>query len=318
VPEPSGPLPAGFDPATASSIFHAGGTVDEVAAAYVEDVYDIRTPTLTPAVVEGRQATVHWQFGEDDDGEGVPDGDLLLRRDQDGWAVVAATVEGLDLSSLRNTGDRVTGEVRRVGEENVVFVDLLDAAGQPIVDTIEDDDGPRREVIPVDVPVAGPAIVRVRILGGTILGVGEFALEPPPVEIEGPGGSTVTVQQRLGETCVGIGSGPGLGSGAGWVCRPDDPAPWPDGVWYLELGPTTRHDFQVLVTGFVHPAVESIQLRREDGTELDVSTSRVEVGNGAYVVAAVPLVDGPLFVDLRGSTGVLDTVGLSGLLPVGG
>jgi hypothetical protein len=36
------------------------------------------------------------------------------------------------------------------------------------------------------------------------------------------------------------------------------------------------------------------------------------------VVAAVPLVDGPLFVDLRGSTGVLDTVGLSGLLPVGG
>jgi hypothetical protein len=32
----------------------------------------------------------------------------------------------------------------------------------------------------------------------------------------------------------------------------------------------------------------------------------------------VPVVDGPVSVDLRGATGVLDTVELSGLLPVGG
>ena len=310
-PPAAGPLPAGFDPATASAVFHAGGNVDEVAARYLRDIGPLGTLSVAPAVVDGRRATVHWDHGR-------TEGDVLLRRDGEGWAVVASTIDGIDLSSLRNTGRRVTGEVRRVGEDGALFVDLLGPTGLPIVATIEDDEHPFRDVIPVDVPVDGSVILRVQILGGTVLGVAEVALDPPPVVTEGAGGSSIGVQRRLGETCVGVGTGPGIGSGAGWVCRPDDEAPWPEDVRYLQLGPTSRHDFQVLITGFVHPSVESIQVRRADGSELDASTSRLAVADGAYVVAAVPLVDGPVSVDLRGASGVLDTVELSGLLPVGG
>jgi hypothetical protein len=299
------PLPAGFDPSTASAVFRADGRPDAVAAAYLEDIGPPGTLAVAPAAVDGHQATVHWDHGR-------TEGDLLLRRDGEGWAVVASTIDGIDLSSLRATGHRVTGEVRRVGEDGALFVDLLGPTGLPIVETIQDDEDPLRDLIPVDVRTDGSVIVRVQVLGGTVLGVAEVALDPPPVVSEGAGDSTVRVQERLGETCVG------LASGAGRVCTSPDDQLWPDGVWYLQLGPAGRHDFQVLVTGYVHPSVESIQVRRADGTELDAATSRLALDDGAYVVAAVPVVDGPVSVDLLGSTGVLDTVQLDGLLPVGG
>ena len=311
-PDP-GPLPAGFDPATASPVFRAAGSVDDVTARYLEDSFDITAPLSSdPAVVDGDQATSRWRFGNETEGT-IAQGDVLLRRDPSGWVVVASTVDGISLSSVRHTGDRVTGTVERTGQDNALFVDLLSRAGLPIVDTIEDD-GPRRTSIPVDVPVDGPVILRTTVLGGTVLGVGEVALDPPPIEVDaGSGIGAVRVEERLDGTCVG------LASGEGRVCTSAADELWPPDVWHLQLGPTVHRGDRVLITGFVHPSVSTVQVRTADGAELDGATSRTAVDDGAFFVIAVPIVDGPVSVELQGGSGeVLDTVELSGLLPVGG
>jgi hypothetical protein len=313
-------LPAGFDPATASPVFSAPSDVNAVLSDYLFSRWGHAQTTLTVTEDRGDLVTASWQLPEDPDEpvangweEGVlASGEVFARRIDGRWSVVGSSIDGVQVVGGQD-GDRLRGTVTSSHPTGRLVVDVLTPAGRPVpgghVEAVEDP-------AVFDVPVDGPVVLRVQLVDEVVLGVAEVAVDAPPVTLAGSGGPPswwVRAQQRADGWCVG------LATGHGQVCTSAADQLWPDGVWYLSLGPSERQGDTVLVTGFVNPAVASVQVRRADGSELDVPTSRSAVGPGVYLVLLVPVVDGPVTIDLQAGDGrVLDTVELAGLLPIGG
>ena len=188
------PLPVDFDAAAAAPIFSAAGDPEAVAQAYLEARFpDFPAPGVTLAMVEesAASAKAHWQTG--DDSGVLEEGDLLMRRDADQWMVVASTTDSIDTGSISFDGTTLTGTIRSTSEDSL-FADVLDWSEQPVrhapqpggaspeMPTFGTAGGPSIGSLDLDIPHPGaPAIVRIRLVGGTVLGITEFRLDPPPL-----------------------------------------------------------------------------------------------------------------------------------------
>ena len=328
-PTPPGSLPAGFDPATASALFRAPGEVGEVVDAYFADRYDAAgTLAFDLPVVDGRQAVVRWRVSGDLEGV-IAAGDVLLREDADGWAVVASTIDDIDLSGVSHRGGRVTGPVTKTSLQSLAL-DVLGADGEPVDGSpLPGTSGSTGRfgtaamgtdlgTLDVDVPVDGePVVLRAMLVGGSILGVAEVALTPPPTVVEGgttgQDGWALRTERTLDGWCVG------LSAGAGRVCTSEADELWPEDVWYLTLGPTVRRPGQIFITGLVSPEVASAHVLLADGSTADSDVTLLPDSSSAYLVATVPIVEGAATVQLLDADGtVLVSRELGELTVVGG
>lgn len=194
-------LPAGFDLATATPVFSAPGSPPEVAAAYLADRFPDREPLVDPDIeVVGGAATVGWT----QPGDGAADptspepaasghrGDVHLRRFEGSWAVVASTTHGLDLSTLSYDGERVRGAAMTEADDSL-FADVLTPAGEPVRRAPRPEGfsekaefrfgtaaGPATGTLGIDVEHRrAPAVVRVTLVGGTMLSIAELRFDPP-------------------------------------------------------------------------------------------------------------------------------------------
>ena len=179
-------LPRGFDSLTADAVFQSSGGPDNVALAYLRDRFpDFPSPgvKLGSARTRAGRAFVSWSVESD-----IAEGMVLLRRTDDGWAVVAATTRGVDLSDLRVADGHVRGRISSTNE-NSLFADVLRPDGSPVPGApsplgypgagyrFGTAAGPGTGTLDVDVPVeSDPPIVRVNLVGGTILSVSEVAV----------------------------------------------------------------------------------------------------------------------------------------------
>lgn len=184
--------PAGFDPLTAGPVFSADGSADAVADAYMRDRFpDHPNPgiTLDPARFRGRRAYANWSTG--DNGQPIATGVLALRESGEGWSVVAASTNGVDLSAVEVTDGRLSGRVT-TDNANALFADVFQPDGTPAAGSPRPDGqpgaayrfgtagGPGDGSLDIDVPVdPGSAVLRVNLVGGTILSISELRLVVP-------------------------------------------------------------------------------------------------------------------------------------------
>lgn len=182
-------MPAAVDYQTGEPVFRAPGSVDEVAESYLRDRFpDYPAPgvELEPAFTRGRDAVVTWSTG--DSGGTLASGSLWLRRFDEAWAVMAAMTNDVDISALEVGEGRVRG---RVTTENInsLFADVFQPDGTPAAGSPRPEGqpnaayrfgtagGPGRGSLDIDVPVEpGSAVVRVNLVGGTILSISEVRL----------------------------------------------------------------------------------------------------------------------------------------------
>jgi hypothetical protein len=190
---PMRPLPQDFDPATAAPVFTAEGEPDAVALQYLENRFpDFPAPGVTMAVTERSDTVAKARWRSGDDSGTVAEGDILMRRDSERWVVVAATTDGVDVGSVSFDGTTVTGLVSSTSEDSL-FADVLDWMGQPVRNAprprgagladpqLGTAGGPAIGSLSLDIRHPGaPAIVRIRLVGGTVLGITEFRLDPAP------------------------------------------------------------------------------------------------------------------------------------------
>lgn len=189
-------LPAGFDRATATPVFSGAGDERAVAQAYLDDRFPDRAPIVDGTDRGDGFAHAEWRVVEDVDGSGasqaIASGDVLMREIDGGWAVVAATTDGLDLSTLSYDGERVRGSAF-TASPNSLFADVLTPAGEPVRHAPRPDGfteessfrfgtaaGPGRGALPIDVEHRrAPAVVRITMIGGTMLSIAELRFDPP-------------------------------------------------------------------------------------------------------------------------------------------
>lgn len=184
-PQPTG-LPGGYDVLKAEAV-HLGqsGDVDTVVLDYVRTRFpDYPSPGIEvePARTRGRRAFARWEVREAETG-----GYFFLREADRRWDVIAATTDGMDLSQLRLEPGRVHGRVTTTNI-NSLFADVLLLDGSPVPDAPRPDGqpdaayrfataaGPANREVDIDVPVAAPTILRVGLVGGTILAVTEVRI----------------------------------------------------------------------------------------------------------------------------------------------
>lgn len=185
-------LPPAFDPLTAEPVFSAAGSADAVADAYMRDRFpDHPNPgiTLEPARFRGRRAYANWSTA--DNGQPIATGLLALRESGDGWSVVAASTNGVDLSAVEVTDGRLAGRIT-TDHTNSLFADVLQPDDRPAAGSPRPDGqpgaayrfgtagGPGDGSLEIDVAVEpGSAVLRVNLVGGTILSVSEIRLPVP-------------------------------------------------------------------------------------------------------------------------------------------
>lgn len=186
-------LPAGYDAATAAPVFTADGSADGVATAYLRSRFpDYPAPGVhaDPARVAGNRALVTWTTGGGTDGT-LAGGALVLRRDAR-WGVVVAATNGVDLAGVADDDAGVHGTIRS-DSQNSLFADVLDIDGQPVPGSPQPSGhpgattrfgtagGPSDGTLSLRIPpTSAPVILRVHLVGGTLLSVSELRLERHP------------------------------------------------------------------------------------------------------------------------------------------
>ena len=343
-PVPTGeisPLPSGFDPATANPIFSAAGDPDAVAQAYLEARFpDFPAPGVSVAVTEqsDTSAKARWRTG--DDGGILEEGNLLMRRDADRWVVVASTTDSIDAGSVTHDGTTVSGRLRTSSEDSL-FADVLDWAENPArhaprprgaspeMPTIGTAGGPAIGSLALDIPHPGaPAIIRVRLVGGTVLGITEFRLDPPALALHRDYDACITQHTTrdkeptpdiVARNCAMALEGDVVATGSAidrqWQLIASDEA---SGQWItlrfrdqvgtfrqriggegnpLRLYPVERADAccaattATLVVVVVHPDVARVRLTTSAGTVVEAAAALD--GDRAYAVLVVePTVEG--------------------------
>jgi hypothetical protein len=185
-------LPAGFDPSTAGSFYHALGTPSEVTLAYLGDRLhrDVATFGADVIALVDDLATMRWAK-VDQGGRFEIAGYVLLRRDVDSWGVIAASTDGVDLSGISRVGNQVHG-VARTTMQGAFSADVFDLDGKPVPEarfpggvqgaaylyaTAARGQAP---ALPIDVVVPDePVVVRVHVVGGVLFSVSEVRLDRP-------------------------------------------------------------------------------------------------------------------------------------------
>lgn len=199
--EPSAPsgLP-NFDPATAPAVFTATGDPDSVVQAYLDDRFpDYPAPGVSVSVVsvDGGFGSTDWQLTAG--GTSPYGGSIFLRRDGETWGVIAATTRGVDLGDLVNDGERVAGRITSSAID-FLAVDVLDLAGEPVAAAPRPGGFPgaayrfgtagdsNTGFLDLDLAVVDEiVVVRVQLVGGTLLSIAEVAFVPPRADALVPG-----------------------------------------------------------------------------------------------------------------------------------
>ncbi|HUP84314.1 MAG TPA: hypothetical protein VM143_01480 [Acidimicrobiales bacterium] len=178
--------PSGYDVLTAEPVFLGGvGVVDEVTRAYLKDRFpDYPSPGIKvdTARTRGRRAFARWEVAD-----ALAAGTLFLRQGEAGWDVIASTTDGIDLTGLRVEPGRVRGEARTTNI-NSMFADVLLLDGTPVPGAPRPDGqpgaeyryataaGPANDAVHIDVVIPSQAVLRVGLVGGTILALSELRL----------------------------------------------------------------------------------------------------------------------------------------------
>lgn len=290
------PLPTGFDVRTAGAVFTAEGTVDEVVDAYLASRFpDYPSPGVRsePATVDGELATARWHTD-------ITHGDVRLRLIGHSWSVVAATTDDVFLDQLVIDGDRVHGAVT-TSDINSLFVDVLDPTGEPVPGAPRPEGypgaeyrfgtggGPADGELKIDVSMVGPAVMRVNLVGGTILSISEVRLDPPSTSTtvigEGDGWDLVATDEETGH----------------WVTLR---AAQVEGVFRLEtdgnfdslftvIGPCCRINGNVVVVGALRRDTTGMQVKLSDDRVIAAQSFADPVTGVQYAVALIPIADLP-------------------------
>ncbi len=339
-------LPTGFDMATATPIFAAPGEVDDVVRAYLRSRFpDYPAPGITtgPAAVDGERATATWATGGGTEGE-LARGKVHLRRSGDWWAVVGAETAGVDLSTLSYDGTRVQGTITSTNG-NSLFADALDWRGEPVHRSPERDGhqgaayrvgtagGPATGALHIDIPHPGaPVIVRVNLVGGTVLSVSEVRFDPPlPAahrDYEGCVRANTTKEKEplpdvVARQCAASLDGTVIATGAAgervWELIATDEA---NGSWVtlrsrdqvgsfrIEVGDDLRDQEPqrapftqvgaccalgkfVAVAGTLHPDAAALRVRTSNGQVFEMPAARDPASRASYAVVLVPMTPSP-------------------------
>lgn len=226
--DPAPNLPPGTDLESVPPVFAADGDAHAVALAYLVDRLgdgneEIRARLPEELTLEQRPSfgsiTVFRWSQEDSGGEGLPGGEVLLRRD-DRWAIVTSIVDGVSLDQISRVGDRVAGRPRTYQTDvapSMSTVDLLalDGSAAPGVPRSPADDDLRygntsSDGTSFEVEVGpAPVVVSVRILGGRTLGISEVVLTSTTVTVDPhPTLSLGTPTEVAGSDLTGLWPGP--------------------------------------------------------------------------------------------------------------
>ena len=185
-------MPPGFDPTTTEPLFTAPGSPDEVASAYLRDRFpDYPAPGVEIEPARKRARAFYARWSTSDNGEQISGGVIALREAGDGYGVVAVTTDGLDLSRLEVADGRLRG---RISSDNInsIYADVFQPDGTPAAGSPRPEGqpnanyrfgtagGPGDGSLEIDVPVEpGSAVLRVNLVGGTILSITEIRLTVP-------------------------------------------------------------------------------------------------------------------------------------------
>ena len=186
-------LPVAFSLRGSLPVFSAAGSPDAVGRDYFRARFpDLPAPgvRLFPPRTRGREAAVVWTTGSDSEGT-IAQGEIYFRRDGDSWVVVVATTSDVDLSQVERTSSRIRGTVRTTNQ-NTLSVDVLRPDGSPVAGAPhpEGQEGgkPHRygtagrgeKQVSFDLAVEDePVTVRAQLVGGTLLSISEFVVDPP-------------------------------------------------------------------------------------------------------------------------------------------
>ena len=188
-----GRLPAAAaHPSTSQPIFTAPGSPEDVAFAYLRDRFpDYGNPGVELDDVKKRGRRFYARWSTSDSGGQIAAGTIALREHGDGYAVVAATTDGVDLAGLEVADGRVRGRIT-TDNINSLYADVFQPDGTPAAGSPRPEGqpgaayrfgtagGPADKTLDIDVPVdPGSAVVRVNLVGGTILSISEVRVTVP-------------------------------------------------------------------------------------------------------------------------------------------
>lgn len=339
---PSSPLPAHFDLESATPVFVAPGDPDAVALAYMQSRFpDYPRPgvIVQPAAVDGNRAEANWTTGGPDEGV-LATGKLHLRLEGDWWTVVAATTDDVDLSGLSYDNVRVEGTIR-TADEDALFADVLTWRGEPVHRAPRPEGqpgaafrfgtagGPGAGELALDVkhPMA-PTVVRVHLVGGTLLSISEVRFDAAPVDRHSDlAGCAERLSNRDEEptpdivhrSCAQSLEGEVIASGVAgertWELVASEE---PDGTWvtlrsrdqiglfrmqaddadfggrsaedvpFLSVGPCCGIGDFIGVTAAMHPELQGVRVRLANGDVFDGVESDVLVSGVRYALVTVP------------------------------
>lgn len=185
-------LPASADPATTEPLFTAPGSPDDVALAYLRDRFpDYPAPGIELESARKRARTFYARWTTADNGEQIATGVVAIGENGDGFGVVVATTDGIDLSRVEVADGRVRGPIT-TDNINSLFADVFQPDGTPAPGSPRPEGqpeanyrfgtagGPGDKSLDIDVPVQpGSAVLRVNLVGGTILSITEVRLLMP-------------------------------------------------------------------------------------------------------------------------------------------
>lgn len=185
-------LPKGADPTTSAPIFTAPGSPDDVAVAYLRDRFpDYGEPGVELDTARKRGRSFYARWSTSDSGGQIATGVIAVREAGEGYGVVAATTDEVDLSGLEVIQGRVQGGIT-TRNINSLFADVFQPDGTPAAGSPRPEGqpgaayrfgtagGPADGSLEIDVPVEpGSAVVRVNLVGGTILSISEVRLTVP-------------------------------------------------------------------------------------------------------------------------------------------
>ena len=252
---PAGPVeaPPGAPAVLGGPLFEGEGTPDEVAEAYLRSRFtDYPAPGVEvgEVQVDGARAVVDWSTP-------VARGTLSMVRSDGGWTVTAAAADDIEVLGPTLEDGRLRVAFRNHSEQSL-FVDVVGTDGRTWFTA----------ALPgyvIDLPrVDQPAIIRARLLGGTVLGITELWVRP---EME-----------------KGTAVAAGAWTGGLWEMVRSDRCAWvelelgPKGTTcdfapveaaFSVLGPVARVDEDTLYFGILGPQVAKVRSVQADGQVID-------------------------------------------------
>ena len=179
-------LPDGFDPAVARPILVSDASPEEAALGYLLARNVTTSAGVTKVVEQDGYTLVGWAWGrllDESEPEQGEAGWVLMRPSNEGFELIAATTDSVDLSDVSITDGRLRGEVTNTSGQQI-GVDVLNLdetpvaaaphpEGMPDADSLWGTAGAGESPMTLDLPVTEPFIFRVNLVGGALLSISE-------------------------------------------------------------------------------------------------------------------------------------------------